>query len=154
MRWGTSLRIAWPRLLEMTMGQRFHAGGWRAFKVEVALEDIADQFVAAPGPNGRRRAETDQRRRNPVQMIISQPVVNDEVRTLDNLWLDVLNPKLDSGSRGIGRRAQERNVRLKAQACELGSQRAIVVQHRHRVSDHACTQRVRLDPGNDRMVLP
>ena len=29
-------------------------------------------------------------------MILSPPVVNDEVRALDNLWLDVLNPKLDS----------------------------------------------------------
>jgi hypothetical protein len=31
-------------------------------------------------------------------MILSQPIVNDEVRALDNLWLDVLNPKLDSRS--------------------------------------------------------
>jgi hypothetical protein len=31
-------------------------------------------------------------------MILSQPIVNDEVRALDNLWLDVLNPKLDSCS--------------------------------------------------------
>jgi hypothetical protein len=82
----------------MTMGQRFHAGGWRAFKVEVALEDIADQFVAAADPNDLHRVEIDHRRRNPIQMILSQPVVNDEVRTLDNLWLDVLNPKLDSCS--------------------------------------------------------
>src|SRR5260370_36662696 len=139
MRWCTSLRSAWPRVLEMIMGQRFHAGGWWGFKVEVALEDIADQFVAAADPDDLHRAEIDHRRRNAIQMILSQPVVNDEVRALDNLWLDVLNPKLDSCSRDIGRRAQERNVRLKAQACELGSQRAIVVQHRHGVSDHART---------------
>ena len=80
------------------MGQRFHARGWRAFKVEVALEDIADQFVAAADPNDLHRVEIDHRRRNPIQMILSQPVVNDEVRALDNLWLDVLNPKLDSCS--------------------------------------------------------
>ena len=80
------------------MGQRLHAGGWRAFKVEVALEDIADQFVAAADPNDLHRVEIDHRRRNPIQMILSQPVVNDEVRALDDLWLDVLNPKLDSGS--------------------------------------------------------
>ena len=78
--------------------QRFHAGGWRTFKVEVALEDIADQLVAAADPNDLHRIEIDHRRRNPIQMILSQPVVHDEVRALDNLWLDVLNPKLDSCS--------------------------------------------------------
>ena len=82
----------------MTVGQCFDAGGWRAFKVEVALEDIADQFVAAADPKELHRVEIDHRRRNPIQMILSQPVVNDEVRALDNLWLDVLNPKLDSCS--------------------------------------------------------
>ena len=82
----------------MTVGQRFDAEVWRAFKVEVALEDIADQFVAAADPNDLHRVEIDHRRRNPIQMILSQPVVNNEVRALDNLWLDVLNPKLDSCS--------------------------------------------------------
>src|SRR6476620_9667079 len=122
MRWGTSLRSACPRLLEMTMGRLCGTGVGRAFKVEVALEDIADQLVAAADPNDVHRVEIDHRRRNPIQMILSQPIVNDEVRARDNLWLDVLNPKLDSCSRDIGRRSQERNVRLKAQACELGSQ--------------------------------
>jgi hypothetical protein len=45
--WGTSLRSACPRLLEMTTGQLCGTGVGRTFKVEVALEDIADQFVAA-----------------------------------------------------------------------------------------------------------
>src|ERR1700746_3806483 len=98
MRWGTSLRSACPRLLEMTMGQRFHAGGWRAFKVEVALEDIADQFVAAADPNNLHRVEIDHRRRNLIQMILSQTVVNDRVFSLHNLWLDVLSPKRGSCS--------------------------------------------------------
>src|ERR1700752_2616127 len=98
MRWGTSLRSAWPRLLEMTVGQRFHAGRWRAFKVEVALEDIADQFVAAADPNDLHRVEIDHWPRNPIQRILSHAVVNEEGCALDNLWLDVLNPKLDSCS--------------------------------------------------------
>jgi hypothetical protein len=69
-----------------------------AFKVEVALEDIADQFVAAADSNDLHRVEIDHRRRNPIQMILSQPVVNDEVRALEDLWLDVLDSKLDSCS--------------------------------------------------------
>src|ERR1700736_4695580 len=98
MRWGTSLRSACPRLLEMTMGQRFHAGGWRAFKVEVALEDIVDQFVATADPNDLHRVEIDHRRRNPIQMILSQPVVNDEVPAPDHICLARLNPTVDSFS--------------------------------------------------------
>src|ERR1700757_1379628 len=98
MRWGTSLRSACPRLLEMTVGQLCGTGVGRTFKVEVALEDIADQFVAAADPNDLHRVEIDHCRRNPIQMILSHAVVNDEVCALDNLWLDVLNPKLDSCS--------------------------------------------------------
>src|SRR6476469_4829910 len=98
MRRGTSLRSACPTLLEMTMGQLCGIGAGRTFKVEVALEDIADHFVAAADPNDLHRVEIDHRGRNPIQMILSQPIVNDEVGALDNLGLDVLNSKLDSCS--------------------------------------------------------
>src|SRR6476646_9450591 len=95
MRRGTSLRSACPTLLEMTMGQLCGTGVGRTFKVEVALQDIADQFVAATDPTDLHRIEIDHRRRDLIQMILSQTIVNDEVRALDNPWLDVLNPKLD-----------------------------------------------------------
>lgn len=72
-----------------------------AFKIEVALEDIADQSVAAADPNNLRIEskliivdETRYRRYNPIQTILSQPVVNDEAGALGNLWLDVLDPNL------------------------------------------------------------
>src|SRR6476619_8452430 len=98
MRRCTSLRSACPTLLEMTMWQLCGIGAGRTFKVEVALEDIADQLVAATGPDHLHRVEIDHRRRTPIQVVLGQPVVDDEVGALENLPLDVLDPKLDACS--------------------------------------------------------
>ena len=43
------------------MGQLWGIGAERTFKVEVALEDIADHFVTASDPNDVHRVETDHR---------------------------------------------------------------------------------------------
>lgn len=80
------------------MGQRLDTRVGRAFKVEVALEDIADQLVAATDPDHLHRVEIDHRRRNPIQVVFGQPVVDDEVGALENVRLDVLDPKLDACS--------------------------------------------------------
>jgi hypothetical protein len=45
----------------MTTGQLCGTGVGRTFKVEVALEDIADYFVAAADPNDVHRVEIGHR---------------------------------------------------------------------------------------------